>query len=68
MHECIKLLIVYVDTQRFTVNVRTEEEGGFSAQCVELKGAISQGETLQELENNMKDAIKLILESMKNDN
>lgn len=38
------------------------EEGGFTAFVEELPGAISQGETLDEARENLKDAIQLILE------
>jgi len=49
----------------FTLRYTEEEEGGFSGQCMELPGAISQGDTLEELKENMKDAISLILESIR---
>jgi predicted RNase H-like HicB family nuclease len=51
--------------RQFTIRYQSEEEGGFSGQCLELPGAISQGETIEELIKNMKDAIILILESIK---
>ena len=51
--------------RQFTVRYQEEEDGGFSGQCLELPGAISQGETLEELKENMRDAISLILESLK---
>lgn len=51
--------------RQFTVRYQEEEDGGFSGQCLELPGAITQGETLEELKENMKDAISLILESIK---
>jgi len=51
--------------RHFTIRYNEEEEGGFSGQCMELPGAISQGDTLEELKENMKDAIFLILESIK---
>jgi predicted RNase H-like HicB family nuclease len=47
----------------YSVIVVEEEDGGFSGRCVELLGAISQGETLAELKRNMKDAISLIQRS-----
>lgn len=53
--------------RQFTVRYQEEEDGGFSGQCLELPGAISQGETLDELKENMRDAISLILESIKED-
>ena len=53
------------DLRKFTLYYKKEEDGGYSGQCAELPGAISQGETLDELIENMKDAIRLILESIK---
>jgi predicted RNase H-like HicB family nuclease len=51
------------DMRKFRIHVR-KEEGGYSGQCIELPAAISQGETLEELKENMKDAILLVLEDM----
>ena len=42
-------------------------EGGYVGMCKELPEANSQGETLDELQENMKDAIKLTLEVRKED-
>jgi predicted RNase H-like HicB family nuclease len=50
--------------RKFTIYYQEEEEGGFSGQCAELPAAISQGETLKELEENMKDAIQMVVESI----
>jgi len=44
--------------------IQRETEGGFSGRCLELPGAISQGETLRELEVNITDAIQLMLSSI----
>ncbi len=49
---------------QYTIVYTPEEEGGFSGRCLELPGAISQGETLEELRSNMYEAIELVLESM----
>ncbi len=46
----------------YTILVEKEDEGGFSGSCLELPAAISQGETLEELQSNMKEAIDLVLE------
>jgi predicted RNase H-like HicB family nuclease len=48
--------------RQYTVSYQKEEEGGYSARCLELPAAISQGETLEELERNIKEAILLVLE------
>ena len=37
--------MVEIKGRKFTVALREEPEGGFSVQCVELPGAISQGGT-----------------------
>jgi predicted RNase H-like HicB family nuclease len=49
---------------KYTVVYTEEIEGGFSGRCLELPGAISQGETLRELEVNITDAIQLMLASI----
>jgi predicted RNase H-like HicB family nuclease len=49
---------------KYTVVYTEEAEGGFSGRSLELPGAISQGETLEELERNMTDAVQLILASI----
>lgn len=46
----------------YTILVEPEDEGGFSGQCLELPSAISQGESLDELEKNMREAIDLVLQ------
>ncbi len=48
--------------RKFTILIKKEHEGGYSGQCLELPGAISQGETIEELKTNMVDAIHLVLE------
>ncbi|MGI0042014.1 MAG: type II toxin-antitoxin system HicB family antitoxin [Nitrosopumilaceae archaeon] len=53
-----------VDKGKYTVIVHKEREGGYSGQCLELPGAISEGETMKELKENMTDAIQLVLQSI----
>ena len=48
---------------KFTVVLRVEREGGYSVQCLELPGAISEGETKKEALKNIRDAIKGYLEA-----
>ena len=48
--------------RKFTILIQKEEEGGFSGQCLEIPGAISQGESVEELKKNMKEAIQLSVE------
>jgi predicted RNase H-like HicB family nuclease len=47
---------------KYTVVLEPQEEGGFTVQCVEIPGAISQGETREEALAHIKEAIKLVLE------
>ncbi|HZU21639.1 MAG TPA: type II toxin-antitoxin system HicB family antitoxin [Terriglobales bacterium] len=44
-----------------------EDGGGYLAYCEELPGAITQGETIDEARDNLKDAISLLLESYRDD-
>ncbi len=49
---------------RFTVILRVEREGGYSVQCLELPGAISEGETKEDALKNIREAIKGYLEAL----
>jgi predicted RNase H-like HicB family nuclease len=46
----------------FTAVYEPAEEGGFVAYVEELPGAITQGDTLQEARENLREAIQLVLE------
>lgn len=46
----------------FTAVYEPAKEGGYVAFVEELPGAISQGETLDEARENLREAIELILE------
>lgn len=56
-----------VEKQKFTVVVQRAPEGGYSGRCLELPGAISEGESMDELRKNMVEAIELVLESIMED-
>jgi predicted RNase H-like HicB family nuclease len=47
---------------KYTVILEPQEEGGYTARCLELPGAISQGKTKEEALANIKEAIELVLE------
>jgi predicted RNase H-like HicB family nuclease len=49
---------------KYTIILEKEKEGGYSAQCLELPGAISQGESKEEAIDNIKIAIELVLETL----
>jgi predicted RNase H-like HicB family nuclease len=48
---------------KFTVILRKEDVGGYSVRCVELPGAISEGDTKKKALMNIKEAIELYLET-----
>ncbi len=47
---------------KYTIILEKEEEGGYSAQCLELPGEINQGESKEEALNNIREAIEAVLE------
>ena len=51
----------------YTVILEPQDEGGFTARCLEVPGAISQGETRKEALENAKEAIELVLEVLRED-
>ena len=44
-----------------------EDEDGFYAYCPELKGCHSQGDTLEEVQTNITEAVELYLETLSED-
>ena len=47
---------------QFTVKLEESDEGGYTAQCLELPAAISEGDTKEEALKIIKEAIQLVLE------
>ncbi|MGI0086403.1 MAG: type II toxin-antitoxin system HicB family antitoxin [Nitrosotalea sp.] len=52
------------EKHKFTIIIQEEPEGGYTGKCLELRGAISYGKTIDELKENMKEAISLVLETL----
>jgi len=50
---------------KFTAIYEKAEEGGYIAYVAELPGANTQGETLEEARENLKEAVSLLLECEK---
>ena len=50
---------------KFHVTLQKEPHGGYVARCLELPGALSQGETEDETLANVKDAILTIIDMMR---
>ncbi len=51
-------------THRYTVILEREAEGGFHVFCPALRGCHSQGDTLDEAVQNMREAMEVYLESL----
>ena len=48
---------------KYTIIIhKDEQEGGYWGECPELPGCYSQGESINELMHNMREAIELYLE------
>jgi len=45
----------------YTAIIEKCEEGGYFAQCAEIENAFTQGETIKEVMENLKDVISLVL-------
>jgi predicted RNase H-like HicB family nuclease len=52
---------------KYTVILEVQDEGGYTVRCLELPGAISEGETREEALANIKEAIELVLEVLSQD-
>jgi len=55
--------MVEIKGRKSTAILQEEPEGGYSAQCVEFSGAISQGENRKQALANIREAIKGYLEA-----
>lgn len=53
---------------RYRILIEQDEDGVFIAECPSLPGCISQGKTRKEALENIRDAIKGYLESLKKHN
>ena len=51
----------------FTAIIEAAPVGGYWAICPEVPGANGQGETIDEVKNNLRQAIELILEDRRED-
>ena len=57
--------IIKKNTYIYKIKVEKLDEGGFLAVCSDLKGALAEGDTMEEAIENCQDAIKVILEYKK---
>lgn len=54
-----------MNTMELTMMVEKGENGYYVGQIVEYPAALSQGKTIEELEKNLKNALKLLLQVQK---
>ncbi len=47
---------------KYHFKIRKEKVGGYSARCIELLGCITEGDTMEELQKNMQEALDLYIE------
>lgn len=52
------------NTYEFEAIFTPQEEGGFTVEVPDLPGCISEGDTLEEAESNIQEAIGLYLETL----
>ena len=60
LYFCRKLSIM-----QYTAIIEECHEGGYVAQCAEIKNAFAQGETINEAKENLLEVINLLLECEK---
>jgi predicted RNase H-like HicB family nuclease len=58
-------LFDYFWVMKFTAAIEKGENGWFVGQVEELPAAISQGKTIEELKENLLDALRLLLDTNK---
>ncbi|MDL2309031.1 type II toxin-antitoxin system HicB family antitoxin [Bacteroidales bacterium OttesenSCG-928-C03] len=46
----------------YTAIIEKTDDGWYVAQCLEVPGALTQGKSIEEVKENLKDAIKLCLD------
>ena len=54
-----------MDKYNYTVILEREGDGGYHAFCPALRGCHTQGDTLEEALNNVREAIEAYLESLR---
>ncbi len=52
---------------KYTAIIKKMDNGYYFAQCEQLPAALTQGKTIDEAKDNLKDAINLLLEDEKAD-
>ena len=55
-------MVTFTQREIYTVLVHEAEEGGYWGEVPELPGCVSQGETIEELNANIREAIEAVTE------
>jgi len=63
-----KTKTIKVTTYTFPVIIEKDEDGFFVADCPDLQGCHTQGKTIEEAITNIRDAIKLHVKILKEEN
>ena len=56
-----------IKDMEYTAIIEKTDDGWYMAQCEQVPGAITQGKTIEEVKENIKEAIALILDCEKED-
>jgi predicted RNase H-like HicB family nuclease len=56
-------MVVPYAIKSYTLVVHEAEEGGYWGEVLELPGCVSQGETIDELRHNIREALEAVLEA-----
>ena len=57
-----------VEKYKVKIRINQDEDGIYIVECIDLPGCISQGKTIEEAIENIKDAIKAYIDSLKKHN
>ena len=58
-------VLLRIKGRTFTYAINKAEEGGYTASCIELPQVHTEGETLAETKKNMRDALNLTMDYLR---
>ena len=59
------LLQIIIIKMEYTAIIRKTEDGWYAAQCAQIPEAITQGRTIEEVKENLIDAVTMVLQMKK---
>ena len=63
----IRQKMILMANRKFIILVTKDPDEGYTGKCLEIPAAISEGNTIEELKENMTEAIQLVLETIEKD-